>query len=375
MAAPFRVLILKDAGLAVDIEDDLKLWKEYELEHLGFDLKFEQRIVSLGALKHESFKITQVSDGVSKDLYGLSGIKDRVRPLVAEGMYDLVVFVYDIEDCELYRQDRAFALDHIANWTYFTPLYAGMPFTEVVSRKSWSKTDPFRVFSHENRHALCFRLRALGYAIPDVMDITYSPAAGKEVPYYKEYDVYAVDGNRGVQNLLLKPYIEILAGRPEVLSFIERLKKQVADLMNKLAAMTTTKTPDSPGMIKWAEAIKKHEGWYVGSRSYRNLNPGNMRLTPYTRSLGALARGDDKNFAIFPTYDAGWNALLQFLRDARANQLIAYREYAKRHGRAIPSLNDFFQVYAPEFENDTNHYAQVVATAIGCTPDTLIDRI
>src|SRR4051812_25836093 len=30
---------------------------------------------------------------------------------------------------------------------------------------------------------------------------------------------------------------------------------------------------------KWADAIQLHEGWFVGSKSYRNNNPGNLRVT------------------------------------------------------------------------------------------------
>lgn len=371
----FRILILKESGVDVEIQDDLQEWQRYERMKIGFDLEFEIRPITVEKILHKPFGITGKESGKQVELYGLDGIKEIVRPLVSEGMYDFVIFLYDIKDSELYKNSKTRALaDRVRHWCYFDPLYPGTPFSEIMTKKGWKDLDTFRVMSHEIRHGLCNRLRALGHPTYDVMDATYA-SPGQLIEYWNEHDPWAEEGNRSRQNLLLKPYLDILAARPEVRSFIERLKRLAASLQAQLDAMTKTK--DSPLMILWAEAIKKHEGWYVGSRSYRNFNPGNLKLTSYTRSLGALAKGDDKGFAIFPTYDAGWEALLQFLRDAKSNQLYAYRNYAHARGRAIPSLNDFFQVYAPQSENDTNRYAEVVAAYIGhgITPNTLITSI
>lgn len=369
-----RVLILKEAGMVVDIEDDLKAWTSYELSHTGISLQFEERTVALAPLKHESFKIVSTPGG-SVDMYGLSGIKEQIRPLVAQGLYDAVIFVYDIEDSELYKSNPSFALAHIGNWTYFDPLYPGMPFTEVVVDKDWAANDPFRVFSHEIRHNFCYRLRALGYAVQDQMDMSYvlqPDGSYKWVPYFKEYDPLATDGNRAIQNTLLSPFLSILFTHPEVHTFIQQLQAQVAALLSKIT-MTTTK--DTPGLLAWAAAAKVREGWAIGTTSYRNLNPGNLRYTPYTKSLGAIGH-DPQNFCIFPTYAAGENALLQFFRDARANELIPYREYAQKHGRKMPTLQDFYQVYAPAADsNDPNSYAVFVAKQIGCTIDTPINQI
>ena len=369
MERTFRILLLIEPGVVVDLEDDIAEWKKYEKEKIGFDLQISKQFFSVEDLTHKPFGIT---DGGGRELYGLDGIKERVRPLVKEGMHDFVVFIYDIKDTETYRNKETRSItDKVRHWCYFSPLYPGMPFAEVITKDGWKPLDAFRVLSHEHRHALCNRIRALGHPILDLMDRTYVLAEKKEVQYYKEHEPWATDGNRALQNILLTPYLSILAARPEVLSFIERLKKILASLM------PSTPSKDSPGLIKWAEAIKQHEGWYVGSRSYRNFNPGNFRLTGYIKSLGAMPKGDDKNFAIFPTYAKGWEALLQFLRDARANQLVAYRAYAKKKGRpgSMPTLEDFFNVYAPSFENDSARYAEVVAKSIGVPITTPINLI
>jgi hypothetical protein len=124
--------------------------------------------------------------------------------------------------------------------------------------------------------------------------------------------------------------------------------------------------PTGEGLRQWAEAIKKHEGYYPGSRSYRNNNPGNFRCTPYIMSLGATKCIG--NFAVFPTYEAGWSALLQFLKDAQTNKLRAYR--------GTMSLVRFFEVYAPASDNNApREYAQAVADRVGVSLWTPIQDI
>lgn len=140
-------------------------------------------------------------------------------------------------------------------------------------------------------------------------------------------------------------------------------------------------------MIRWGEAVQNYEG-KPGTRSYLNNNPFDFRFTPYIRSLGATGR-DAQNFAKFPTFQGGFNAGLQFLRDARANLLIPYRLYAqgqeniiaararangvayvsKRplvNGKPICLLGDFFEVFAPASDSNVpTRYATNVALFIG----------
>jgi hypothetical protein len=103
-------------------------------------------------------------------------------------------------------------------------------------------------------------------------------------------------------------------------------------------------------------AIRSMEGWRVGSRSWRNNNPGNLKCTFYTRSLGAV-RADKDGFAVFLTPDAGMQALRQFLKDAAAGLLRAYKKNI--------TLQEFFAVYAPSFENDPKGYSFFVAKELG----------
>lgn len=111
---------------------------------------------------------------------------------------------------------------------------------------------------------------------------------------------------------------------------------------------------------KFAEAVKEHEGWFPGSRSQRNQNPGNFRCSKLMTDLGAT-RCDD-NFSVFPNYETGWKALIQFITYACNNELRAYKD---------KTIYGFFEVYAPSGDDNTpRRYAEIVANNIGLSPNT-----
>lgn len=119
----------------------------------------------------------------------------------------------------------------------------------------------------------------------------------------------------------------------------------------------------------WAKAIEHHEGYFKGSRSYRNNNPANFKsgtLTPFMKSLGAIGV-DSGGFCIFPSYEIGFKALCSFLEKASTNKLTSYRGHM--------TLFEFFSKYAPQSENDTMNYAKTVAKKIGCSIDTQIKEL
>jgi hypothetical protein len=86
-----------------------------------------------------------------------------------------------------------------------------------------------------------------------------------------------------------------------------------------------------------ADGIQEAEGWNPTSRSCVNHNPGNIKFTPYVQLLGAVGK-DAGNFAIFPSYEIGRQALIQFCTDACTNKLKAFR--------STMSLDQFVSVYA-----------------------------
>lgn len=101
---------------------------------------------------------------------------------------------------------------------------------------------------------------------------------------------------------------------------------------------------------RWAEAIQKHEGWFPGSRSYRNNNPGNLRVKG---DKGV----DPQGFGIFSSYELGRAALEADLRA----KLRKYPTY---------TIAQIMARYAPPHENDSKRYAAVVAKALGVTTET-----
>lgn len=109
---------------------------------------------------------------------------------------------------------------------------------------------------------------------------------------------------------------------------------------------------------KWADAIQTHEGWYENSRSFRNNNPGNLRvngdLNPPTDSGG---------FGRFSTYEKGRAALEGDLRA----KIIKYPTW---------TIAQIMERYAPSSDgNNTAVYAQTVATALGVSVNTKLAEL
>lgn len=121
----------------------------------------------------------------------------------------------------------------------------------------------------------------------------------------------------------------------------------VSDVMSGLVKRSAEEVVEA-----WAAAIKKHEGYFPGSRSYRNNNPGNLRVTG--------DKGRDKDgFGIFSSYELGWQALKADLR-------------AKLRKYPSMTVAQIMERYAPSVENDSKRYAQVVASALGVSTETTL---
>ena len=98
----------------------------------------------------------------------------------------------------------------------------------------------------------------------------------------------------------------------------------------------------------FADAIMHFEGWSVGSVSYRNRNPGNLRASH-------AAIGEDEGYAVFGSFIDGYSALVADLA-------------AKFSGRTSTGLGptstvlQFFRAYAPTADsNYPDQYAAFVA--------------
>jgi hypothetical protein len=115
------------------------------------------------------------------------------------------------------------------------------------------------------------------------------------------------------------------------------------------------KTIGSSVVKKWADAIQNHEGWFPGSRSYRNNNPGNLRVTG---DKGV----DSGGFGIFSTYEKGRAAL-------EGDLSAKIRKYPSQ------TIAQIMERYAPSSENDSALYASVVAKALGVSVSTKLSEL
>ncbi len=154
----------------------------------------------------------------------------------------------------------------------------------------------------------------------------------------------------------------------KLLQAIGILQKEVANLPKQspplvvvsppVPPVTNTVEPVANKLNAFCMAIQTHEGWFNGSRSQRNNNPGNCKFS----TVGYLpkyktVRQDDNGFAIFQTYELGF----LYLQNLVINKANKHPDW------------DFYQFFGDEKDgwapasdnNDAKRYAFVVATACG----------
>lgn len=127
------------------------------------------------------------------------------------------------------------------------------------------------------------------------------------------------------------------------------------ELAKKLLVMKTQK------LKIFCRAIQEHEGWFPGSRSWRNHNPGNIRFVGQKSAVGE----DDKGFAIFPDYQTGIEELENMIFRAATGLSRVYNPEM--------TFYRFFEVYAPVSDhNFPKTYAEAVAEKVGVPATTKI---
>lgn len=110
-----------------------------------------------------------------------------------------------------------------------------------------------------------------------------------------------------------------------------------------------------------AAAIQDFEGWYPGSRSYRNNNPGNLRNVS---GLPGQIGMDETGHIVFASYTDGLNALKRQIRIVFTGQSHVYSP--------DDTINSFFSKYA---EANQIPYAASVAAALGVSPNTKFSQL
>ena len=104
-------------------------------------------------------------------------------------------------------------------------------------------------------------------------------------------------------------------------------------------------------LSEFASAIKAHEGWFVGSRSYRNNSPGNLRWSKYQAGIR-------DGYAYFLTYQQGWDALIFDLKSKCTGN-------TKTGLDGDSTILEFCEVWAPSFDgNRPRQYAEFIASRL-----------
>lgn len=161
------------------------------------------------------------------------------------------------------------------------------------------------------------------------------------------------------------------------MGLISALLQNIVNLLRQLITQSNNPpviTPDQSDVepvkltpmdkiLTWARAIQKEEGWNPESRSYRNKNPGNLKFTSLTFSLGASSKDKD-GFCIFLDEDKGIEALCGFLKLACTDQLKAFHD--------ARTLRQFTKVYA---QPPNDNYANNVAKALNVKVDIDIKEL
>lgn len=151
---------------------------------------------------------------------------------------------------------------------------------------------------------------------------------------------------------------------------IKRVEMNIIEVMISYLRMWLSKLTTQPmatptySLVNFCLAIQDHEGYYIGSRSYRNKNPGNCKFSSvgYAPKYGTVLKDTD-NFAIFKDYETGF----LYLKN------LVLSKIAKNPNQTIL---EFFRTYAPATDNnEPDMYAQVVASKIGATVDSQMKNI
>lgn len=107
------------------------------------------------------------------------------------------------------------------------------------------------------------------------------------------------------------------------------------------------------------DAIAREEGFYkAGSRAQRNNNPGDIEWGKFAIAHGAThAEQPQGRFAVFPTAAIGRECLIALINSV---------------GYKGDTVEQFFNRYAPSFENQTNRYTSDVCAWCECKSTDLV---
>ncbi len=117
--------------------------------------------------------------------------------------------------------------------------------------------------------------------------------------------------------------------------------------------VVTVYTPPMPQPIQpkvdlltlFCEEIKRMEGWGVGTTSYKNCNPGNLRCGQDKTQWNVLATSANNNFCVFPSPEVGMQALRNVTVSCAKGTSPHYSAEAKKLGLSNSGDLNLYQYF------------------------------
>ena len=169
-----------------------------------------------------------------------------------------------------------------------------------------------------------------------------------------------------LENLLIKQVglLSLLKALLEKLLALVKPAPIIESVVEPIIQPTPTKEVLPSRINSFAKAIETYEGYFEGSRAWRNKNPGNLRFVGQPKAIGK----DAQNFCIFATYQDGFDTLCQMLTNACTGKSKVYYP--------MMSLYDFFAIYAPTTDKNLPiPYAIYVAKKLSVKPEEPIRNL
>lgn len=158
-------------------------------------------------------------------------------------------------------------------------------------------------------------------------------------------------------------------------NWLTQLIKVFVAALKRIATPVVGVPPYPPKITQWAMAVQTKEGWYPGSRSRRNHNPGNARYCGQYKAIGEDRSGvplGTPGFAIFPDDETGMDYLCRILYNDASGRSVAYNSEAKKLGLVSGgelNMLQFCGIYAPLKDGNTpDKYAADVCSRLGVSP-------
>lgn len=177
-----KILVVRN-NLKIDITPEVEKALTYHKLHTPLTYEIEYLDTNL-TLKYKEWN--------ANHFWGTMGTKEQLVSLIPEGKYQTVIFLYDNTSGQ-----------QVTGWTYWQPLYPNTKITEIPvipGTEDWLS----HAIQHELMHIYCRIVWNDQLTFNDSMDS--SIINGVLIPYYKDSDPNAIDGNFARTFANLKPF-------------------------------------------------------------------------------------------------------------------------------------------------------------------------